>query len=338
MRARLTVVPPADVVRYADTAGWPAALNTDHARHAAALARQFGATHVLVSELTRNAGALRMSYVLLDANGRIDDGTMVGARSTELVKGMVRGIGTRLTDRRRYGDQSLSITGDPFVDEAYARGMSLALAGRCAEALPHFDLVTDAVGDLTRVRLERAACAQVVGQWEDAQVAFEAVIASLEDGTPGNAVRAEALFGLAHVHHRTGRMDSADALYQRALAEARAANDGPMIGRILIGQAIMAKDQHDFELGRDLLARATLALRDAGLEQLPGQLYSTQANIAMNDGKLDQAEGYLDSALESYRAAGDRRREAMILNNYGYLRRVQGRLAEAEPLHLQSLA
>lgn len=336
--ADLDVVPPADVVRYADAVNWPATLRSDHAEHARALARQFGATHLLVSELTRNAGALRLSYVLVDAAGAVDDGTMVGARSTELIKGMVRGIGTRLTARRHYSENALAVTGDPFVDEAYARGMSLALAGRCAEALPHFDVVTDAVGDLINVRLERAECAQVLGQWEDAQAEFEALLAQMETGGTGTSLRAEVLSGLANVHHRTGRVATANHLYERALGDARDASDGPLTGRILIGLAIMAKDRHEFAQGRDLLARATLALRDAGVEQLPGQLYSTQANIAMNDGKLDQAEGFLDSALASYRAAGDRRREALVLNNYGYLRRVQGRLAEAEPLHLQSLA
>jgi tetratricopeptide (TPR) repeat protein len=42
--------------------------------------------------------------------------------------------------------------------------------------------------------------------------------------------------------------------------------------------------------------------------------------------------------LEAFRATGDRRNEAMMLNNFGYLRRLQGRIDEAEPMHLESLA
>ena len=58
----------------------------------------------------------------------------------------------------------------------------------------------------------------------------------------------------------------------------------------------------------------------------------------MGEGKFDQAEQHLSQALEAFRATGDRRNEAMMLNNFGYLRRLQGRIGEAEPLHLESLA
>ena len=53
----------------------------------------------------------------------------------------------------------------------------------------------------------------------------------------------------------------------------------------------------------------------------------------MAEGKFEQAEQHLTQALEAFRATGDRRSEAMMLNNYGYLRRIQGRTDEAEPLH-----
>lgn len=45
----------------------------------------------------------------------------------------------------------------------------------------------------------------------------------------------------------------------------------------------------------------------------------------------------LDMALKAFREIGDRRNEAMMLNNTGYLRRRQGRMDEAEDYHLRSL-
>jgi len=71
---------------------------------------------------------------------------------------------------------------------------------------------------------------------------------------------------------------------------------------------------------------------------LPGQIPAALANIDMGEGKFDQAEQHLEQALDAFRALGDRRNEAMMLNNYGYLRGQQGRSKDAEPLHLQSLA
>jgi tetratricopeptide (TPR) repeat protein len=71
---------------------------------------------------------------------------------------------------------------------------------------------------------------------------------------------------------------------------------------------------------------------------VPGQLWSAKANLNMSRGHLDEADQDLAKALEAYRRIGDRRREAMMINNTGFLRRLQGRLEEAEDFHLQSLA
>jgi tetratricopeptide (TPR) repeat protein len=95
-----------------------------------------------------------------------------------------------------------------------------------------------------------------------------------------------------------------------------------------------------FELdlaSRELLARATLAHTESGSGVLPGRLPAALANIDMAEGKLDQADKHLQQALAAFRPQGDRRNEAMMLNNTGYLRGLQNLPHEAEPLHLQSL-
>jgi predicted negative regulator of RcsB-dependent stress response len=69
---------------------------------------------------------------------------------------------------------------------------------------------------------------------------------------------------------------------------------------------------------------------------MPGDVYSGLANASMEKGALDQADGYLEQAIASFHAEGDRRREALVINNRGLLRRLQGRLDEAEVLHLES--
>ena len=86
-----------------------------------------------------------------------------------------------------------------------------------------------------------------------------------------------------------------------------------------------------------MLDLALLSYQDAGLEVLPGQLYGARANLHMARGELVEAEAELTQALQAFREIGDRRNEAMMLNNTGYLRRRQGRLEEAEAYHLRSL-
>lgn len=335
--SELDTLTPADAVRYTEVSQWQATPQVlDVGDHLKELQRRYGATHVLLSELTDNVGGLRLSYALLNAEGLVTEGTMVGAQSTELIKGMVRGVTVALTGRRRVQDEDISITGDPFVDEAFARARSFSIEGRCAEALPLYDVVLSNAGDRMPVALERATCARVLGQWEDAEQSFGSILDAL--GPDGDDdLRADALTGLGVVLHRTGRLEEARERYDQGLVAATAAGDRKAEGRLLINRAILAKDRRDSDSARTDLARAGVAYRDAGYAA-PGSLYVTQANIALNDGKLDEAERYMRQAIDSFRDVGDRRREALVINNMGLLRRQQGRFAEALQMHQQSLA
>ena len=150
------------------------------------------------------------------------------------------------------------------------------------------------------------------------------------------------MHGLGTVYIRTGRSDLARETLLLGLTEAENAVDLLMQGRLLNNLAIEAKDRREFAEARALIARAILAHAilahsEADAGELPGQLPAALANIDMAEGKFDQADKHLQNALTAFRALGDRRNEAMMLNNADYLRRQQGRLDEAEPMHLQSL-
>ena len=337
--AELDVVRAADVVRFAENMDWDGNLDAaDAEAHIGRLRRSYGASHVLISELERTVGGLRLNYTLVGSDGRRDRSTMVSEQSTVLVQGMVRGVTTLLSGRRHVLAEGLgAVDDDPFINEAYARAMSTVLEGRYAEAKSLFDVVLARNRDLIRARIGRADCAYRLGEWEEAEAAFKRILDN-DDVQNSDSLHAEVLARLGVVYHRTGRLERADAAYRQGIEFAQRAEDKFETGRLLTSMAILAKDRRNFTLARDLLARATLAYRQLEWELLPGQIYSTLANIAMNDGKLDEAEQHLDSALVSFRGIGDKRNEAMMLNNYGFLRRLQGRFVEAEDLHLQSLA
>ena len=137
---------------------------------------------------------------------------------------------------------------------------------------------------------------------------------------------------------RTGRGDEARETLNKGLEVAQQAGDRVTEGMILNNLAINAKDRREYDEARAFLARATVAYTEAKPGILPGDIPAALANIDMAEGEFDQADRHLTQALEAFRATGNRRREAMMLNNFGYLRRLQGRIGEAEPLHLESLA
>ncbi|MEO1134291.1 MAG: tetratricopeptide repeat protein, partial [Cyanobacteria bacterium J06639_1] len=301
------------------------------------LARAYGATHVLIPELERNVGGLRLSYLLVDSGGRRREATMVSEQSASLAHGMVQGVSGLLGVRRFDRDNLSVVDEDPFINEAYARAINKVLEGSHAEALPLLDVVLARNPALHLASIHRAECLFILGQVDQSEAAYRELS---EDPAvqkqPG--LHARSLTGLAKVTHETGRLAEAEPIYERSLAVAEAGNELEEIGRVLISMSILDYDRRDFAAAREKLARSTLAFRSLEREVLPGHIYSSLANISMNDGRLSEAEENILDALESFRAVGDRRNEALILNNYGYLRRLQGRFKEALGLHEQSLA
>jgi tetratricopeptide (TPR) repeat protein len=328
----LNVVPASEVIRFDEQRD-----GDDVAADFNRLRDLFGASHMLATRLEKNASVLRLSYTLYKPDAEVERGTMVGGEPTELMRGMIRSVSAALGYRGGGVDEITVISEDPFINEAYSRGLGLALEGRCGEALQLFDVVIAGGHSDGRAEYERATCARVLGQWQDAEAGFNAILETVPE-EPATSLRAQALNGLGTVYLRTGRNDQARETLRQGLEVAIAAADYRIQGMLLNSLAIDAKNRREYSEARELLARASLAHSEAGSGVLPGQLPAALANIDMAEGKLEQAENHLDQALAAFRALGDRRNEAMMLNNYGYLRRLQGRMDDAEPLHLQSLA
>ena len=330
-REDLNVVPASEVIRFDEQRD-----GEDVAADFNRLRDLFGASHMLTTRLEKNASVLRLSYTLYKPDAEIERGTMVGGEPTELMRGMIRSVSAALGIHGGGVDEITVVSEDPFINEAYSRGLGLSLEGRCGEALQLFDVVIADGNSDGRAEYERATCARVLGQWQDAEAGFNDILETLPE-EPATSLRAQALNGLGTVYLRTGRNDQARETLRQGLEVAKTAADYRIQGMLLNSLAIDAKNRREYSEARELLARASLAHSEAGSGVLPGQLPAALANIDMAEGKLEQAEDHLDQALAAFRALGDRRNEAMMLNNYGYLRRLQGRMEDAEPLHLQSL-
>jgi tetratricopeptide (TPR) repeat protein len=333
--SELSVMNLADAIRFADTNGLPdddsAAADLENLRDI------YGASHLLHARLEQSAGTLRLTYGLHSLDGRVERGTMVGAEPTALLRGMIRKVVTSLDGQAGTVEETAVIAEDAFINEAYSRGLALSLEGRCADALRLFDVVKSATDTITRAHYEWASCVRILGRWQEAEAAFKEILESQPE-EPATTLRALAHHGLGTVYIRSGRGDDARATLEEGLAVAQQAGDRITQGMILNNLAINAKNRREHDEARAFLARATVAYTEARPGILPGHIPAALANIDMAEGKFDEADKHLTQALEAFRATGDRRREAMMLNNFGYLRRLQGRIAEAEPLHLESLA
>ena len=334
----LPVVADGSVVSLVDDLGWSGSF-ADGANPELLdrLRTVFRASHLLAMDLQAEGPMLRMNYRLLNPGGTTSEGTMVGDEPTELAKGVVQAVYGLLLKRSRLGSDLPMVSVDPFNNEAFARGMSLSLEGRCSEAEQYFRLIVKQEPSLFSPRYELASCLRILGQASEAESILVQLVAE-QEALGATRSLAQALMVLGILYNRTGRLDEADATHRRALQISRQIDDPELSARILQNLAIVAEDRNDWDASWELLDLAVLEYQRAGREAFPGQLYSARANLKMDQGDLLEAEGYLQQALQAFRAAGDRRNEAMMLNNTGYLRRLQGRLDEAEQFHLQSLA
>jgi DNA-binding winged helix-turn-helix (wHTH) protein/tetratricopeptide (TPR) repeat protein len=333
--SKLSVMRSSDVIRFVETNGLPdsesAAADLDELRDV------YGASHLLLTHLEQSAGTLRLSYALHSIGGQVERGTMVGAEPTSLLRGMIGSVTSTLGGQAGMDREITVIAEDAFINEAYSRGLAFSLEGRCGDALQLFEVVKSATDSITRAHYEWANCARILGRWQDAEAAFIEILDTLPQ-EPATSLRALAHHGLGTVYIRTGRGDAAQETLETGLDIAQQARDRVVQGMILNNLAINAKDRREYDEARALLARATVAYTEAQRGILPGYIPAALANIDMAEGKFEQAELHLSQALEAFRATGDRRNEAKMLNNFGYLRRLQGRIGEAEPMHLESLA
>jgi len=301
------------------------------------LRRGFGATHILQMELERAGGMLRMSYRLIDAHSDEIQGTMVDEDATVLTRGVARSVVASVAGQRRMRGGADAGSSDPFLNEAFARGLSLSLEGRCADARPLFKIIIDQEPELFEPRYHYAACSRILGDQEIAEDMLKKLVQEQRGSGPTRKL-ARALQTLGVLYNRTGRLEQAEVAEMEGLEIAETIGDQDLAGGLLTNLSIIAEDYGDFARARELLGRALVAYEQSGREVLPGQLYSALSNLASDQGEYDEAGDKLEQALESFRFIGDRRNEAMMLNNKGLLRRNQGRLEEAETLHLESYA
>jgi len=334
----LSVVPEAHVVSLADHFQWEGDAADPVSRDLFETFRtNFGVSHILVMELKSEGRMLRMNYHLLGSNQRSQSGTIVGDQPTELAQGVVQSVYGMLLRKSRPGDEFALVSEDPFNNEAFARGMSLSLAGRCAEARQFFKVIIEQEPGLVAPRFEYASCLRILGEPVEAEAILNQLLnEQLPDG-PQRSL-AQTLMTLGILYHRTGRPDQAIATYTEALEVSEQMGDHELMARVLQNLSITRKSFGELDEAERLLDLAVLEYQDAGRQNLPGQLYSGKANIEMARGDFTQAEVYLQQALKAFRNIGDRRSEAMMLNNMGYLKWQQGSVEDAGDLILQSLA
>lgn len=302
----------------------------------ARLRRVYGATHVAAARLEHGGGLYRFTYSIKGPEGRGRERTLVGADAARLARDLGRDLMVNLVGRGLGRGLPKDVSGDPFVNEAYARGLSLQLEGRAADAQELFKVAMDQAPDAFWPRYEYALAARNLGRHAEARPLLEAL--RDEAQATGDAVaEASAINGLGILLWQEGNAAAAAAAFAAGLPVAARAGDLQLRSAMLVNSAILANDRGETALARRHLEQALELDRRSGLVNASGTVFNTLGTVSIREGRLDAAEEAISRAIESFRLLGNRRFEAASLNNLGTVRRKQGRWDEAESLHRASL-
>jgi CHAT domain-containing protein/tetratricopeptide (TPR) repeat protein len=175
----------------------------------------------------------------------------------------------------------------------------------------------------------------LLGQMQEAFDAFSEILA-LQRRRSDVAGEVEALGNLGYVYLQLGDYVEAADLFRRALEAERRSGGHSFEATLLnnLGQALL--QQEDFDGARKQF-EAALSLRTEGDPRRAYALVNL-GGVYRASGDARRALSLFETALESFRATGNRPAEATTLDNLGWAQAILGDPDRAVELHMQAMA
>jgi len=286
---------------------------------------RLGASHLVAAELKRSGDDLILHYRVARAGGITSD-EVTGGNPTSIARRMVQQLVATLPGaglRRQFRTVSV----DPFVNEAYARGLALQLQGEIARAREFFQVAVSQAPGLFWPRYELALSMRDMGELDAAGEELEQLLD--HPGARRDAyARASAHIALGQVHRLSGRLEVAADAFETALSAA--GSDDPrieLVARINLGIVLRQLDRHDVAREHLLTALARSRERD---ESVPGSIYQSLGQLERELGNLELALDYYHRARDAFEADGNRRFAAASKSAMARVHHRLGQFVEAE--------
>lgn len=299
-----------------------------------AVRRSLGASHLVHAVLERGDTQLELRYRVFHERGAGPPGVLAGSNAARLAREMADAIVITLPGggaRRPFR----SVSSDDFVNEAYARGLSLTLQGDVGRARDYFEVAIRQEPGLFWPRYELALTMRDAGELDAARTLLDSLIAEPQTQADPET-RAAAWNALAQIHWRQQDYATARSAYDEALAATRAADREDHEAGVLINLGILARITGELDEARGFLTDA-LAIYDRLGDDDVGAVYQSLGQVELAAGQLLLAKNWFTRAGEAFQAAGNRRGAAAARNALARVDHRLGRLADAERHMLAAL-
>ena len=303
---------------------------------AQALADTIAPTHTLAASLERDADLYRLSVVLA-GGAREQRRTFVGREPAQLAQEAAETVANLVHIGTPPDDHMRDVSDDPFLNEAYARAMSLQFEGDYEEAKRFFQVIIEQDPSLFWPRYEYALCVRNLRDWETAERLITALV---EEVTAAGRSDLQAITnnGLGILYLQLRRNEEAVAAFERVESFALQADKPMYVVTANVNLAIVARNMGDVSRAAAHLEKAWGLLQSMDLRSYPGTFHNTYAGVLMRLGDLDNAEMHALKAIENFRLTGKRLFEAYAQSRLSVIYRGAGRHDEALALAEQSLA
>jgi DNA-binding winged helix-turn-helix (wHTH) protein len=312
----------------------PAAPDALDPGHVDRLRHALGASHLVATRLSRVGSLYRLDVRLLGAGaaGHAETlhGTAPALLAVQAARHVARWLGAPVPGPT--GQRGID---DPFLAQAYARGVDAQSRGDFANARKYFAICLEQNPDLAWARMGLAIAEGETGDSAKSAVDARTVVAVARESGDDELLVA-ALTQVASVAFRRGNLDQAAALIADAGKDV-GANRPLALTRLLVAQASIEDERGHAGIARSRYGQA-LALAKASGNRRGAAL--VLVNLAALDNARGDAAGaatLLTRGLEAAREADDTALEGSILANLGATAANRGHMLDAITLLEQGL-
>lgn len=193
--------------------------------------------------------------------------------------------------------QSTFVTDDPFVNQAFVRGLDARLRGRWEDAARYFDTVLVAAPDLLEAKYHLALVTRRLGDWDYAERLHSELLEAAEaHGDRGMLAAVQSVTGT--LAWRRGDKVAAENLYSKALENYREQGNSDYIASTTVNLGILAATRGNFSLAEEHMRKALGHYEAVGDRFNEAKTLKNIGNLLVDQGRYDEAEAVLLESLE----------------------------------------
>lgn len=300
-----------------------------------ALRNALGASHVLVTTLRKLGAVYELDVHLVSAGNAERTGTLHGTDPAALAADAVA-LARRWLDLAPMPAAAIGIS-NPFLAEAYARGLDAQLHGDAAAAKKYFSICLDQDPALAWPRLGLATAQSQSGE-ADASLENATKVAAAAREQDDEELLVPALRLLASLAFFGGDLQTASARIEEAISRVSAQEHSMAMVDLLVIAASIDDERGDAVRARQRFEQALKLARASGYLHGEASALVNLASVDNGAGDVAAAASDLQAGLDAARRSGDSHLENATLGDLAGVEANRGHLLPALALLKRAIA